>query len=313
MSLSLSYKPLMHFGAWIDTHYTGGKPPADMTAQAKFDLLSGKNASICPFGHSLDSSDATVAELAAIRQAGYIPFLNMGFAAPHPAMCSYIAAGNYDAAIIKGFVNPVLAFNQPCFIRTLWEMNGNWYQWGAATNGNTPGKYVAAWKRIVNLFRAAGATNVSWVWCPNVDQPGLGVSLDSLALLYPGDDYVDWVAMDGYAKQDSTLSPTQVFGATYDHLSTVIAPTKPMMICEAGTIEQTTTGLTKAQWIAGLFSAITTRMPLLKALMYYDTDDGANAAYQLNSTPASAAAWAKGITDGNFASNSFAALQGGIA
>ena len=50
-------------------------------------------------------------------------------------------------------------------------MNGNWFAWMEGVNGNQPGEYVAAWRHVHDIFTAVGATNVSWVWCPNVD-PG---------------------------------------------------------------------------------------------------------------------------------------------
>ena len=46
------------------------------------------------------------------------------------------------------------------------EMNGNWYSWG---NQHTSAKaFVAAWRHIVTVFRAAGAENVIWLWTVNV-------------------------------------------------------------------------------------------------------------------------------------------------
>jgi beta-mannanase len=47
---------------------------------------------------------------------------------------------------------------------------------------------------VHDLFAAAGARNVTWMWSPNVTYPGAA----PLAGLYPGDDYVDWVGLSGY-------------------------------------------------------------------------------------------------------------------
>ncbi len=44
------------------------------------------------------------------------------------------------------------------------------------------------------MFTSAGASNVSWVWNPNVSYTGS----TPLGGLYPGDGYVDWVALDSY-------------------------------------------------------------------------------------------------------------------
>ncbi len=67
-------------------------------------------------------------------------------------------------------------------------MNAGWFPWGVGTNGNTTTDYVTAWRHIHDIFEQEGATNVRWVWAPNV-KPGLPTPY---AELYPGDDYVDW-------------------------------------------------------------------------------------------------------------------------
>jgi mannan endo-1,4-beta-mannosidase len=42
------------------------------------------------------------------------------------------------------------------------EMNGNWYKWG--DQNTSPATWVAAWRHVVDVFRANGADNVSWLW-----------------------------------------------------------------------------------------------------------------------------------------------------
>ena len=61
------------------------------------------------------------------------------------------------------------ALNLPVAISFGHEMNGNWYPWG--TDQTTAGQFVAAWRHIHDLFAAAGASNVIWVWNPNIINP----------------------------------------------------------------------------------------------------------------------------------------------
>src|SRR5438477_654456 len=61
--------------------------------------------------------------------------------------------------------------------------------------GHDPARYIAAWRRIHDRFVAAGATNVVWVWAPNVTDVEGGP--ETMAY-YPGDAYVDWTGVDGY-------------------------------------------------------------------------------------------------------------------
>jgi beta-mannanase len=48
-------------------------------------------------------------------------------------------------------------------------MNGTWSPWAVGVNGNTAAHYVAAWRHVHRIFTKVGATNATWVWCPNVD------------------------------------------------------------------------------------------------------------------------------------------------
>ena len=75
-------------------------------------------------------------------------------------------------------------------------MNGYWYPWSEQRNGNQPGDYVKAWRHVVDIFRSVGATNATWVWCVNTPDH----ITTPLTELYPGDNYVDWTAIDGYNK-----------------------------------------------------------------------------------------------------------------
>ena len=64
-------------------------------------------------------------------------------------------------------------------------MNGSWFAWGSAQPASD---YVAAWRRSHDVANAAGATNITWVWCPNIDPAD---ALTPCERLYPGDANVD--------------------------------------------------------------------------------------------------------------------------
>jgi hypothetical protein len=290
----------MLWGAWLDEHYTGGKPPADMTAQTALNTLSGKNASICLWGNSydvaFDSSGATT-----IRSAGYLPFFNFGGWTETNAQ---VAAGALDADF-EALAADVAAWGHPIFLRTAWEMNGDWYEWGANNNGNAADgvDYIAMWRRIVGIFDAEGATNATWVWCPESDRVG---ELPDLRLFYPGDAYVDWVAIDGYRFPAEAYTFTEVFDEAYDRCVEV-APSKPMMICEFGCKDETGGGQTKAQWIAQAFASLPVRFPAVRAVVYYDKEDSAcGATCVLNSSAASSGAWSRGVAPHGYKANVYA-------
>src|SRR5712691_9487398 len=140
-----------------------------------------------------------------------------------------IIDGNFDAYIAR-WAQDSQAWGYPYFLRFAHEMNGNWYPWCEQANGNKPGQYVLAWKHVHDIFTAQGATNVTWVWAPNVEYSGSA----PLRGLYPGDSYVDWVGMDGYnwgtVYNHQWQTFTQVFQQTYNDILAITS--KPLMIAE---------------------------------------------------------------------------------
>ena len=178
-----------------------------------------------------------------------------------------ILAGNFDS-YIGSWVSAARSYGKPIYLRFAHEMNGSWYPWGVGVNGNTPAQYVSVWRKIVTMFRNGGATNVRFVWSPNVvdtDKPLTG--------LYPGDSYVDMTAMDGYnwgtAKASSWggwRSFNQIFGSTYNKIL-AIAPSKPIFVAEMASTEY---GGDKAAWIRATYAAIPTSFPKLSGVIWFD-------------------------------------------
>jgi mannan endo-1,4-beta-mannosidase len=137
-----------------------------------------------------------------------------------------MAAGQYDE-YLKTEAAKFAALGSPFVLRFAHEMNGDWYPWGAAAGTNTTADYVAAYRHVHDVVTSAGATNVLWMWSPNLTdaEPDL-----TLASLYPGDEYVDWVGLSGYYRQDTDVF-TSRFTDTLAQLDTV-APTKPIFLAE---------------------------------------------------------------------------------
>jgi Glycosyl hydrolase family 26 len=164
---------------------------------------------------------------------------------------SDIAQGAYDS-YFRAWAQQARAWGHPFFLRWDWEMNGSWFSWGTtASNQNTAADYVAAWRHIHDIFTQAGATNVTWVWCVNVDPAG---RFTPFGQLYPGDAYVDWTALDGY-NQTGNQSFKWLFSRSY-HKLVRLAPDKPIMIVETSSIEGGI--LRKPAWIT---NALTKQLP----------------------------------------------------
>lgn len=138
------------------------------------------------------------------------------------------------------------------WLRPMWEMNGNWYQWGTYNGylGNTPEKYVAAWKHVWNCFRGAFPT-LSFFWCPNKLLGGQ----TSYLPWYPGDAFVDAVGIDAYnhSQSEGGWQPiTQVMNPSLAAIRAV-SPSKLLIVGETATTEPkdgdpVAAGHTKAEW-----------------------------------------------------------------
>jgi beta-mannanase len=171
-------------------------------------------------------------------------------------------------------------------------MNGGWFSWGTtSSNQNTPADYVAAWRHIHDIFSAAGAANVTWVWCPNLE----GNSSTPYSKLYPGDAYVDWTCLDGYNQGSSSTSFSNLYAKSYTDL-TALAPTKPVMIGEIGSYEYGA-GV-KANWISDMLNVLPTSFPQIKALVWFNwriQESGTWKNWEIESSASSQSAFSKGI------------------
>jgi mannan endo-1,4-beta-mannosidase len=143
---------------------------------------------------------------------------------PFSTSVQQIAAGASDAYITR-FARAIRALGLPVALSFGHEMNGNWYPWG--TDQTTPATFVAAWRHIHDLFAAAGASNVIWVWNPNVINPVPQVKLKPY---WPGDSYVTWVGLTGYF----ALTGPQTFAGVFDPTMREIRrfTNKPFIIAE---------------------------------------------------------------------------------
>ncbi len=205
-----------------------------------------------------------------------------------------IAAGQQDAYISQ-WARDAATWGKPFYIRFAHEADGTWYPWSIGVNGNSSADYIAAWQHVVTLFRQAGATNARWVWCVNVLYPGA----TPISQIYPGDAWVDWVAVDGYNwgnTQDWSTwqSLTDVFSESYNALAALTS--KPQMIAEVGSTEA---GGNKANWITqGFLTDLAKRMPNVRAVIWFNENKELD--WRVNSTAATIDAFKKVATSAQF-------------
>ena len=309
--------PSVYWGANIGTQLTGGEPPWDWTAVNAFENTDGggKTSSILHWGSMFYSSDYcagactfTTNIYQKVRDNGKIPFVSwssQSSTGENGYTDAEIAAGSQDAYLTK-WAQAAKAWGHPLFLRFDWEMNAGWFGWGVGANGNTAADYVAMWRHVHNIFTSVGANNVSWVWCPNIDD---SPSFASLASLYPGDAYVDWTCLDGYNGDVPWTSFHNLFLKSYNEIAGSIAPSKPMIIGEVGTTE---TGGSKAQWITDMLNDLPVSFPKIHAFLWFDVNQsgpGNHSDWPIDSSSSSEAAFAKGIASPTYAGKSYSNLN----
>jgi hypothetical protein len=309
----------VYWGLQVGAHITGGEAPYDLRALRIAERRVGKRTSLvswslpwrsCRSGRCRDVRFPRV-QMQRVRDHGAIPVFGWAsYAQPlrrdqSAFRLDRIARGEHDR-FIRAWARAAADWGHPFFLRFNWEMNvrGIW-PYASGGTGNTPGDFVRAWKRVHDLFVLEGASNATWVWCPNIAYPGS----TPLRELYPGDAYVDWTCLDGYNWPRPTgngrRSFTDLFAASYDALVRDIAPRRPVMIGETATTGRT--GI-KGRWIDELFTALPARFPRIRALVYFNKNDD-EADWPLERSRAGTAAFRRGVAAPRYLPGTFAGLR----
>jgi mannan endo-1,4-beta-mannosidase len=197
---------------------------------------------------------------------------------PTGTSCAAIAAGQWDA-FLQSYARSVKAFGHPVIISFGHEMNGTWYPWGWTST--QPAVFVQAWQHIVDVFRQAGADNVTWLWTINAVSSGEGPIAD----YWPGANYVTWVGLDAYY-----YNPGDDFGTVFGPSIAAIRQVTDEPILIAETAIGQVTG--QAATIPGLFAGASGAG--LLGLVWYDQpqDDGIyHQDWQLEGNPEAVAAF----------------------
>jgi hypothetical protein len=309
--LTVTYEPPtpeVYWGARMDGEVYGssGDAPWSSATWNAFETHAGKAASIVHFGQPAPWTQPFTAQpLELTRARGAIPLMDMG---SDGATLAEIAGGARDS-YLTSWARAARSYGKPFFLRWDWEMNGTWFGWGQEAAAD-PAQFKSAWRHFHDLVEAQGATNVTWVWCPNTKFKGA----TSLPSLYPGGEYVDWTCTDGYNRGTNPIKPeswrafSTVFGSTYTTLLS-LAPDKPVMI---GEVASTEVGGSKAKWIAdGFASLLPVKYPKIKAVSWFNWNIPVGESrwdWPIESSESAQAAFSNVISSPYFARNTFGSL-----
>jgi hypothetical protein len=207
---------------------------------------------------------------ATIRSYGAVPIISQelwSWGDRDTQFLDMINSGEFDG-LFRRWASEAADDGQRLLYRFGFEFNGDWFSWSGR-----PAVFAECWRRIHGIFQEAGATNVEWVWCPNVSSHPSTPEND-MHHYWPGSEYVDWVGLDGYNWGDDhdewhRWSPfDEIFKSPLDEFAHRY-PEKPIIIGEFASVPGE--GQRQADWIRDAFESIQ-RYPKVKAVVWFNYD-----------------------------------------
>lgn len=207
-----------------------------------------------------------------------------------------IIDGEFDDSI-RSWAKGVKELESPVFMRVGNEMNGEWSEWSYKHAFNDPDLFKIAYRHFVDIFREEEVRNVFFVWNPNENSDPY-YAWNHASMYYPGDQYVDWIGMTAYNFGKTKWGNFRPFDTLYGDLYQdylISYSSKPLMIGEFGSVE---TGGDKGQFIREFFEKIPNKYPNVKIAIWFN-EPHPPFDFSIDSSPASKAAFKKGMQQGN--------------
>lgn len=267
----------VYLGAWVGGFWDNDKKQLHTEKLTEFEKTIGKKVAIASFyrGWAEIEDPKLIDDLKEISSNGWTPMLS---ANPYffddcihktDSLYKTIASGDCDN-VLKSISRNFKSYGNTIFFRFAWEANIVDVDWGVQRVGSTPQDFVNAWRHFYEIMQDEQVNNVVWVLAFNTNKH------DSIAYdqLYPGDEYVDWLGIDGYNWGETQSwsgwqSFSSVFHRSYTEL-TAMAPDKPLMISE---FNSASVGGDKAAWFEdALQEQIPYRYPKIEAIVFFDED-----------------------------------------
>ena len=134
-----------------------------------------------------------------------------------------------DVDIVSGYFKQLQDKGIAVVWRPLHEASGGWFWWGTAS----PECYVQLYRLVFDrMAKTNKLTNLIWVWNINTD-PKFGYDYSALnAAWYPGDEYVDIVAVDIYDPLNDHNSAANY----YNKIVSDVGTSKMIALSENGAI-----------------------------------------------------------------------------
>ncbi|MEU5158894.1 glycosyl hydrolase [Streptomyces sp. NPDC020875] len=179
-----------------------------------------------------------------------------------------ISSGALDESVIDVQARRVKAYGKPLFLSFDLEMDTR------IPAAGTPAEFVAAWRHIHDRFAELGVTNVVWTWTIT-GYPG---NNELFPRLYPGDEYVDWIAYNRYNYYRCHDTDWVSFGETqyevHRWIRQHISADKPLMLSEFGSADDPERPGRQAEWYEEVPSVVKELDGVRAALQWNWRDPG---------------------------------------
>ena len=305
-------------GAFIDFGDT--EDAVSLEAIEDFERLVGKHQAIIASSSYWGEQSFPTANMKMIWRHGSLPLVFWSpwdrpyeqHKGPDRFSLNAILAGDWNR-YIDDWADAARAFGQPMIVSFGDEMNGDWFPWSGAYYGGAkavagrpnewegPEFFKRAYRYVVERVRARGAHNIQWMFQTNNYSSPVD-KWNSAPAYYPGSAYVDWLGLSVYGQQfagESWPDFLPLIEWPYREMAAV-DPAKPIMITEWGVGEFPDSG-DKAEWIRDGFEVMRTKLPRVKAAVYWherwQNEDQTYSNLHINSSPEALAAYRQGVAN----------------
>jgi len=271
---------------------TGEESDLTLNDLRSYEATVGKRAAWVYFSHNWYEGREFPLETAAwIREAGSLPYIRLMLRssaeqdrAESLFTLQAIVDGQFDDDL-RAWCAAARDFGTPLLAEYGTEMNGEWFSWNGVWNGggaaggygeadqpDGPERFRDAYRRIVQTCREQGADNITWVFHVNgEDWPT--AEWNRFENYYPGDEWMDWVAVSVYGAQTPEDDYWDGFSGYMDSAYArldQLAPDKPVILAEFGATMNNPLG-DQALWArAALEDIISFRWPRLIGFSWWN-------------------------------------------
>jgi glycosyl hydrolase family 26 len=289
---TVSAKLVPSCGAWWGVTPGAFTRTPPQQALSTFERRTGRTVDIFHYFHKGKQIFPTPTEIAIARQPGKHRKLLINWKPDNGESWAKVAAGSMDAHIDRLSRHIEQSFPERFWLVIHHEPEEEIDL--KAGSGYTPTDYSRMFRHVVQRFRANGVKNVlftvayrgysNWYVKPWFMQ------------IYPGNDVVDWVAIDPYVK-DVTKTPD--FASLIDRAAPLEhdqgypgfytwsksrMPGKPLMIAEWGVLYDRTSAAQRAAFFRSVAAQIK-HYPRFKALVYFEAPHGGLGDSQIHADP----------------------------